>query len=66
MTGDTMLNDAMTGTAERPRFSGRLIEYFLRRSLTAAAKAGPQAKAVIAALKCVRENGLVFREEVMQ
>src|SRR5882762_4571301 len=41
MTGDTMLdtmlNDAMTGTAGRPGFSGRLTEYFLRRNLTAAA-----------------------------
>ena len=38
MTDDTMLNDAMAGTAGRLRLNKTLTEYFLRHSLTAAAK----------------------------
>src|SRR6202521_6018474 len=62
MTSVTMLNDAMTGTTALRRLNSTLIEYFLRRSLTAAAKAGPLAKPVIAALKrCATQNlGHVF------
>ena len=56
-----MLNDGMTGTAARVRLN-TVIEYFLRRSSTAAARAGHQAKPVIAALKrCATQNrGPVF------
>jgi hypothetical protein len=38
MTDDTMLNDAMAGTAGGLRLNKTLTEYFLRHSLTAAAK----------------------------
>src|ERR1700693_4362613 len=57
MTSVTMLNDAMTGTTARRRLNNTLIEYFLRHSVTAAAKAGRLAKPVIAALKrCATRN----------
>src|SRR5258708_3358535 len=51
MKSVTMINDAMTGTTVRRQLNSTLIEYFLCHCLTAAAKAGPQAKPVIAALK---------------
>src|SRR6266481_1781124 len=51
MTSVTMINDAIMGTTARRQLNSTLIEYFLRYSLTVAAKAGSQAKPVIAALK---------------
>jgi len=62
MTDATMINGAMTSTAAHLRLNSTQIEYFLRRSLTAAADAGPQAKLLIAALKrCATQNlGHVF------
>ncbi len=50
MTDNKMLNDGMMGTTARQRLNG-VMEDFLLRSLTAAAKAGPQPKPVNAALK---------------
>ena len=50
MTDNTMLNDGMMGATACRRLN-RVMENFLLRSLTAAAKAGPQAKPVNAALK---------------
>src|SRR5208337_255903 len=56
MTDDTMTNSAMTSRAVR-RPLDILMEHFLRGSSTAAAKAGPQTKPVIAALKrCATQN----------
>src|ERR1700724_3506888 len=51
MTSVTMINDAMMGATARRPLNSTLIGYFLCHSLTAADKASPQAKPVIAALK---------------
>src|SRR5258708_37718234 len=59
MADVAMIDYAMTRRATRLRLYSTLIEYFPCHALTAAGKAGPQAKLLIAALKRVRENWAV-------
>lgn len=52
-----MLNDEMAGATANQPIINTLMEYFLLRRGTAAAKASPQAKSAIAALKpCATQN----------
>src|SRR5258708_35184832 len=59
MADVAMIDYAMTRRATRLRLYSTLIEYFPCHALTVAGKTGPQAKLLIAALKCVRENWAV-------
>src|SRR5258708_3305288 len=59
MADVAMIDYAMTRRATRLRLRSTPIEYFPCHALTAAGKAGPQAKLLIAALKRVRENWAV-------